>query len=137
MSKRGNSRRVNPAEVDGLLALSLDELHALGRVAGQKLSQITAEMIAAKTEIANISAAIKAKRNGDDNLFGVSDHAVLRYLERVKGLDVKAVRDEIRAYVQARVEAGRQNQIIDMGDGISAAVTDARTVATVWVEEDE
>ncbi|WP_020179665.1 hypothetical protein [Methylopila sp. M107] len=36
----------------------------------------------------------------------VSDHAVLRFLERIYGVDVEAVRDQIRASTARGVEAG-------------------------------
>ena len=35
----------------------------------------------------------------------VSDHAVMRYLERVKGMDLEPYREEIRAIVESAVEA--------------------------------
>lgn len=39
-------------------------------------------------------------------LVRVSDHAVVRWLERVKGVDIEAFRAEIVATVQAAVDAG-------------------------------
>ncbi|MDT8856450.1 hypothetical protein RNZ50_15760 [Paracoccaceae bacterium Fryx2] len=36
----------------------------------------------------------------------VTDHAVIRYLERVVGIDVEALRDEIRAKVEPGVRLG-------------------------------
>jgi hypothetical protein len=35
----------------------------------------------------------------------VSDHAVIRYLERVKGVDINAIRDELRAIANEAVPA--------------------------------
>lgn len=44
-------------------------------------------------------------------LHPVSDHAVLRYLERVEGIDVEAVRRRIGATVQPGIEAGAKHVI--------------------------
>lgn len=43
----------------------------------------------------------------------VSDHAVLRYLERVQGLDIERLRREIGARVDLAVELGACGVIID------------------------
>lgn len=42
----------------------------------------------------------KAMRTGERR---VCDHAVLRYLERVRGFDIGAIRDEIRAMANAAI----------------------------------
>lgn len=42
----------------------------------------------------------------------VSDHAVIRYLERVKGMDIEAVRDEISGLCQRGYERGASGVII-------------------------
>lgn len=36
----------------------------------------------------------------------VPDHAVIRYLERAKGVDIEAIREHIRGVVRRGVEAG-------------------------------
>lgn len=43
----------------------------------------------------------------------VSDHAVLRYLERVEGLDIERLRREIGARVDLAVDLGACGVIID------------------------
>lgn len=43
----------------------------------------------------------------------VSDHAVLRYLERVHGVDVGAARQELGALVDTAVTAGAGAVVID------------------------
>lgn len=43
----------------------------------------------------------------------ITDHAVVRYLERVKGIDVEAVRAEIAAIVGRGVQLGAQSVILD------------------------
>lgn len=41
----------------------------------------------------------------------VTDHAVIRYLERVKGMDVEALRAKIGHNAAAAIEAGADGQI--------------------------
>ena len=43
----------------------------------------------------------------------ITDHAVVRYLERVKGIDVQAVRDEIAEVVRRGVSLGAQSVLLD------------------------
>lgn len=43
----------------------------------------------------------------------VSDHAVLRYLERVGGFDIEALRRDIRDRVHRAAEAGASGVVID------------------------
>jgi len=60
----------------------------------------------------------------------VSDHAVIRYLERVAGFDVEAVRDEIRRKVEPAVRAGAcalnsEGYRYLIADGVVVTVTPA------------
>jgi hypothetical protein len=57
----------------------------------------------------------------------VTDHAVLRYLERVKGIDVEAVRLEVGHVVDRAVEMGAGAAIID---GVRYVLNE-RTIVTV------
>lgn len=43
----------------------------------------------------------------------VSDHAVLRYLQRVGGFDIERLRAEIAARVEGAAEAGASGVVID------------------------
>ena len=43
----------------------------------------------------------------------ISDHAVLRYLERVQGMDIERIRREIGARVDIAVDLGACGVIID------------------------
>jgi hypothetical protein len=43
----------------------------------------------------------------------ITDHAVVRYLERVKGVDIEATRAEIAAIVRRGVDLGAQSVILD------------------------
>lgn len=64
----------------------------------------------------------------------LSDHALLRYLERVKGVDVKAVRQEImsRSVIEA-IQGGATAVIIN---GRKMPVSSAGVIITVLVRPD-
>lgn len=57
----------------------------------------------------------------------VSDHAVLRYFERVQGIDIERIRREIGARVDHAAEQGACGIIID---GFSYRIAD-NTVTTI------
>lgn len=61
----------------------------------------------------------------------VTDHAVLRYLERVYGVDVEAFRRELGYKVDAALEAGANATI---ADGIRYVLVEDRLVSCVPVK---
>lgn len=56
----------------------------------------------------------------------VTDHAVLRYLERVKGIDINAVRNELGHVVDTAVKMGAGAAVVD---GIKYVLNE-RTIVT-------
>lgn len=56
----------------------------------------------------------------------VTDHAVLRYLERAKGMDIAAIRDELGHIVDKAIEMGAGAAVVD---GVKY-VLDGRTIVT-------
>ena len=61
----------------------------------------------------------------------VTDHAVLRHLERVQGIDIEAVRRELGFKVDAAIEAGATATI---SDGIKYVLVEDRLVSCVAVK---
>jgi hypothetical protein len=61
----------------------------------------------------------------------VTDHAVLRHLERVHGIDVESVRLELGYKVDAAVEAGAAATI---SDGIKYVLVEDRLISCVPVK---
>ena len=61
----------------------------------------------------------------------VTDHAVLRHLERVRGIDVEAVRRELGFKVDAAIEAGATAAV---SDGIRYVLVEDRLVSCVQVK---
>ena len=62
----------------------------------------------------------------------VTDHALLRYLERVKGVDVDAVRNELGHVVDKAIEAGAGATIID---GVRYVLNDKTIVTAALVNK--
>lgn len=61
----------------------------------------------------------------------VTDHALLRHLERVKGIDVEAVRTELGHKVDAAIEAGARATI---AEGIRYVLVEDRLISCVPVK---
>lgn len=59
----------------------------------------------------------------------VSDHALLRYLERAKGFDFTAIRDKIEMAAQAVIATGASSVIID---GLHLIVESNGVVVTAY-----
>lgn len=74
-----------------------------------------------KAELADVERAIALAR--PERGLGVSDHAVLRYLERVRGIDIETVRQEVRAAVRDGHQItpdtvrGRKRELYVIGSG--------------------
>jgi len=62
----------------------------------------------------------------------VTDHAVLRYLERVKGVDIDAVRVELGHIVDKAIEAGAGAAVID---GVKYILNDKTIVTCTEVKQ--
>lgn len=58
----------------------------------------------------------------------VTDHAVLRYLERVRGVDVDAARREMSVGVVAKAAEVFKNCVVKRGDGACFVIRDGRVV---------
>ena len=70
----------------------------------------------------------------------VSDHAVLRYLERVGGFDIETLRRQIADRLEAHAAAGAQSVIIDGHRYVMRDDTGSCVVTTVlakgWMPSD-
>lgn len=62
----------------------------------------------------------------------VTDRAVLRYLERAKGIDIAAIRDELGHVVDKAIEMGAGAAIVD---GVKYVLDDRTIVTVAFVKE--
>jgi hypothetical protein len=133
-SKAAIRKAAKGIDLSDLLAKSLDDLFAERKVLAAKKQSVTAEVRVIMVEYDRLTAAIQAKKTGDNDAFGVSDHAVLRYLERIEGMDISAIRKRIREYAKSKMTAGIADQVIGIGSGAMAPISGSSSVMTVWTE---
>lgn len=62
----------------------------------------------------------------------VTDHAVLRYLERAKGIDIDAIRVELGHIVDKAIEMGAGAAVVD---GVKYCLND-KTIVTVALKQE-
>lgn len=96
--------------------LSLDDLYDLHRTLAREYNLKCNEAKTLRSKLDTVKRIMDDRRGRGD--LGVSDHAVLRYLERHHNLDVRSVREEILTRFRAGKELpdGRR----DIGDGLIA-----------------
>lgn len=117
-----------------LSKLTLDDLHDLQGQLGRENQAMQSGRAILRTKLDAIKATMDEKRGNGD--MGISDHAVLRYLERHKGLDVAAVRAEIRALIpERRLSRRRKPEQHDLGNGLVAVIPGGSIVATIFKDE--
>lgn len=59
----------------------------------------------------------------------VTDHAIIRYLERVEGVDIEGLRREIGRRVERGIELGASGVVLD---GVCYKLRDGE-VCTIWL----
>lgn len=92
---------------------------------GRKIVRKRAVLQVIKNELAKRAEKLQAKGS-----FLVSDHAVVRYLQRHRNLDIDAVKDEIRALAKNGHKIGA-NGLIRSGDIVLASNRDTSTITTI------
>ena len=109
--------------------------HELGREITslqKRASQLRVRLDAVYLEIGKRSTATAAGIH-------ITDHAVVRYLERHKGVDIAAIRDEIgEIAARARLASGGTNGVrVDEETGLSVGVNENDLhVTTVYFEKE-
>ncbi|MCH8506466.1 MAG: hypothetical protein LAT50_19440 [Ectothiorhodospiraceae bacterium] len=83
---------------------------------------------------------MQKRRKGLEYL--VSDHAVVRWLERVKGIDVAALREEIltheaMAAIAVQDRSTVQEEIVQHGSQVKLVVRNARVVTVLGQDGEE
>jgi hypothetical protein len=114
--------------------MPLDDLHDLQMQIGRECSIANSAKNVLRMKLDAIKAMMAEKRGQGD--MGISDHAVLRYLERYKGLDVAAVRAEIRALIpERRLSRRRKAEHHEIGNGLIAVIPGGSIVATIYKDD--
>ncbi len=128
------------AALASLTAMTDDDLknlkHELGRVISQQ-SQIVNEFRMRKDAVDR-----EMERRHTETSFGIniSDHAVLRYLERHKGVDIRLVREEIATIADRARKLGPGDQYSRRKDdqtGMVLGVNESDSIVTTLFHERE
>lgn len=91
----------------GKFARRKNEIHA-------SMKPLTSELARVNSEIARLGVRISQLKHGKKDVPHVTDHAVVRYLERNMGMDIDALRNSIMVHPKAYREG---NVVITvMGD---------------------
>ena len=110
--------------------------HELGRAINQKAREVT--------ELRGRLDMVRMERERRDTLTStgihISDHAVLRYLERYKGVDTKEIREEIAAMAKrsGKLDSGEQYvRHRDEETGITMGLNGVSNIVTTVFTEKE
>ncbi len=126
MSRRPKeSLKAFAAEIE---KLTLDELNGMRIELGREHNEHVQAANLARRKLDTIKNVMFVLKNG--GAIGVTDHAVLRYLERHKGVDVRAAREEINDMAQRR-KANNGTDGHFAIDGITIVLPQGDVVATV------
>lgn len=82
--------------IDGVIKgvkAQIDTLQAEIEITKNKISQLQREQTTKTKQIAVLKQ--KLKSTSEKTTLTLSDHAIVRYLERVKGIDIEAAKSEI------------------------------------------
>lgn len=120
---------INQEFKKSLGCMNLDELHSLITYLGERHTLISRDYRESISRMDTVRQEKTLRKN--NGMIGISDHAVLRYLERHKGVDVTAVRREIQAMVPARQLILGTDGHYDLGNGVIAAMPQGGVMATI------
>jgi hypothetical protein len=111
--------------------LDVDVIRQMQRDESTKLNFHRLSMREAHSRLDSLNRAMNYVL-GRDSL-GISDHAVVRYLERRKGIDIGEVRREIRTLVESKYDRNVVDQVIDI-EGVGIAISDGSIVTTILTD---
>lgn len=104
----------------GVRDMTDDQLKDLQHELGREKNQVSRAMQELNARLDAVRAERERRATATTRGFHISDHAVLRYLERIKGVDVAAVREEISALAEKQKLHRHEHQYAreDAGDGL-------------------
>lgn len=129
-SKRGKAAR--RAYREGLRLLSEEELQNLKCELGRELQAAREELNGINVQLDAIKSEQRMRNTITPAGFHISDHAIVRYLERHGGIDVEAVRAEI-GKIAARAKRERRGVKHDAESGLTIGQCETtQNVTTVY-----
>lgn len=109
---------------------------------GKSMGRLTSQLQRMRSNLTRVKNELKLRREGGRarQEVLVSDHAVIRYLERHKGLDITGIRDEIREIAKRakheRMEKRHGERLTDEASGMTMIYSQERnSIATVLSNE--
>jgi hypothetical protein len=122
---------------EAILGLSDDDLRNMEKELGRELNQRISKANEIRTRFDIVRNEQERRRASATNGLLISDHAILRYLERYKGVDIQAIREEIAAMATRAKLPSPSPQMYskhkDPETNITLAINEAtNTVTTVF-----
>jgi len=117
MGKR--TRRRSRQNADATISAASDEsLRNMQAELSRSANSLSAQLAELRRRMDMIANEIEGRKRGTSHGLRISDHAVLRYLERVRGIDMDATREEI-AEIAARARVTSDGRYgVREGDGL-------------------
>lgn len=126
-------RNRNRVAIDGdIVSMSDADLKNLHYEVARAQNEARDKLAEINRRLDAIRAERMAREVRTSSGIAISEHAVVRYLERHKGMDIAAIREEIAALAMAATSARPGKYGLRHGDGISFGVDEeGKTVTTV------
>lgn len=121
-----------------ITSMAEDDLLDLQTELGKAMGRCTQQIQRMRSNLTRVKNELRLRREGgrERGEMIVSDHAVVRYLERHKKFDVAAIRDEIRTVAKRskseRMEKRQGERLVDNETGLTMVYThDRNSIATI------
>lgn len=137
---RKRRRAARAAALAIIQAMGDDELRNMRNEIGRELNQQAKLMNEIRTRLDAVKSEIERRRTGTSIGVQISDHAVVRYLERYKGLDMAAIREEIVSMARRAGKLGSGDQYARRTDeetGMTMGLNEITGVVTTMFSERE
>ena len=147
MSSKADRRRERRAEIREFKArlenLEVEELRSVQHEQGRIHAGIVIEVGQSKAKLEAIRLELKRRETSTDAGFHISDHAVLRYLERVHRVDMKAIREEIATLAASASTGEKVNGVrhkrtdLVTDDNVVIGISERNVITTILTPAEE
>lgn len=126
IKRRHSEKKVAKQHLEIRLAAATEEFNQLN----EQKKQVEAAIVDRKaTKVKVFSQIKKIERQGEEDGVRITEHAILRFLERVKGVDIEQIKREMIDEKQEELISKLQTCKVDQGD--CTLVVSNRIVVTV------